>query len=235
MSNQKEPPQPSKKLAAASLFLGVASLSCPFVVAALGAPSVIQGQPGKAAVTWLIGLGVCGSVIGACLHTRLRTRNDPARFTGAGFSVAGMVFGILSALLVLALAPLSFSLRREVDRQVKVGACAENLMATGRALQGYAIDHGAYPESLAALRGILRRPERLWCAGDTNRTPANSWEGTTADNISFELLRPGGSEGEHQTNTVLRCPIHGLEWMGNGKLRHSQPWPGTSRKAKGGQ
>lgn len=226
---------PSKSVAALSLVAGIATLACPVVVAATAAPNLIQGSTGTAVLVWMAGLGVCLGVVALTILARRKTREEPAKFTGSGFAVAGLVMGIFSALCLFGLIPLSFLLRREVDRQVAVGTCADNLLATGRALQGYAIDHGNYPESLRGLRGILRRPERLWCAGDTNRTPAPSWDSMTAGNISFELLRPGETEQENQTNTVLRCPIHGLEWLGNGKLHHPRQSPGNSPKAKGDQ
>lgn len=226
---------PSKSVATLSLAAGIATLACPVVVAGSGAPNLIQGRTGTAVLVWLAGLGICGGVIALAIFARRKAREEPTKFAGNGFAIAGLVMGILATLCLLGLIPLSFVLRREVGRQVAVGACAENLLAAGRALQGYAIDHGRYPESLSGLRGILRRPERLWCAADTNRTPASSWDSVTADNISFELLRPGETEQANQTNTVLRCPIHGLEWLGNGKLHHPWQSPGKSSKAKGGQ
>lgn len=226
---------PSKSIAALSLAAGIATLVCPIAVAASGAPNVIQGRTGAAALAWLIGLGVCLGVIAFTVHARRAARREPAKFAGAGLAVGGLVVTLVSVLCLFGLIPLSFVVRREVDRQVAVGACAENLMAVGRALQGYAIDHGNYPETLLGLRGILRRPERLWCAGDTNRAPAFSWDSVAAANISFELLRPGGTEQENLTNTVIRCPVHGLELLGSGKLHHSRPQTGTGTKTKGGQ
>lgn len=234
MSNS-ESKAPSKSIAALSLAAGIATLVCPIAVTASGAPKVIEGRAGAAALAWLIGLGVCLGVIAFTVHARRAASREPAKFGGAGLAVGGLVVTLASVLFLFGLIPLSFVIRREVDRQVAVGACAENLMAAGRALQGYAIDHGNYPDTLLGLRGILRRPERLWCTGDTNRTPASSWDAVSAANISFELLRPGETEQENQTNTVIRCPVHGLEWLGSGKLQHSRPTPVTGAKTKGGQ
>jgi len=231
----RESKAPSKSVAALSLAAGIATLISPVVVSALGVPYIIQGRTGTAALTWLIGLGVCLGVITLTIHARLATRREPTKFTGAGLAVAGLVVTLVSLLFLFGLIPLSLVMRREVDRQVAVGTCAENLIAVGRALQGYAIDHGNYPETLLGLRGILRRPERLWCAGDTNRTPASNWDSLSAENISFELLQPGGTEQENQTNTVIRCPVHGLEVLGNGKLHHTRLPAGIRTKTKGGQ
>lgn len=226
---------PSKSVAALSLAAGIATLVNPVVVSASGAPYVIQGRTGAAALTWLIGLGVCLGVIAFIIHARRATRREPTKFAGAGLAVAGLVVTLVSLVFLLGLVPLSFVMRREVDRQVAVGTCAENLIAVGRALQGYAIDHGNYPETLLGLRGILRRPERLWCAGDTNRAPASNWDLMSAENISFELLQPGGTEQENQTNPVIRCPVHGLEVLGNGKLHHPRQPTRIGPKAKGDQ
>lgn len=168
----------------------------------------------------IIGLVSVGIVTGipaifAGIRAKRQAEAQPDSYGGKKLAIAGIVLGCLSSLTTALAVLLVLTINKEVKRQVSGGQCVGNLMAVGRALQIHAIDHGTYPDNLLALRGPLKRPDRLWCAGDTNRLGSTNWNSTSADNVTFELLQPGGTEADNQGRAVLRCPIHRSEWWGD--------------------
>lgn len=193
MSIPKITPTNKKRgLAIASLGLGISSLLLGIIS---GIPAVATG-----------------------LAARGRVQRQPEVFGGRKIATAGLILGLLSPLITTVQVVVARAAGREIKKQVGTGMCVGNLMAVGRAMQVHAIDHGAYPERLMDLKAVLKRPEKLWCSGDTNRTAATNWSGTSADNISFELLQPNGTEEDNQQRAVMRCPVHGHEWWGDGSV-----------------
>ncbi len=152
-----------------SLWLGIAGLSCLGILT--GIPAILVG-----------------------IRARRKAIELPRIFGGKRLATAGIILGALSSftslLTVIALAAAT----KEGKKQITSGDCAMNLMSVGRSMQVYAIDHGAYPDNLLSLRGTLRKPERLWCRTDTNHAVSTNWTSTSSDNVSFELLQPGGTE-----------------------------------------
>jgi hypothetical protein len=168
-------------------------------------------------------LGIISGIPAAAtgLAARRRSQRQPEVFGGRKIATAGLTLGLLSPLVTTVHILTALAASKEIKRQVGTGMCVGNLMAVGRAMQVHAIDHGTYPEQLLNLRTVLKRPEKLWCSGDTNRTAATNWSGTTLDNISFELLQPNGTEDENQQRAVMRCPVHSHEWWGDGSVHLS--------------
>lgn len=176
-----------------SLWLGIVGLSCLGILA--GIPAILVG-----------------------IRARRKAAEQPRLFGGKRLATAGVIFGALSPLTSLLTVIYLSAATKEGKKQISTGDCAMNLMSVGRAMQVYAIDHGAYPDNLLLLRGTLRKPERLWCKTDTNHAVSTNWTSTSAGNVSFELLEPGGTEAENQHRAVLRCPIHQSEWWGDGSI-----------------
>lgn len=168
-------------------------------------------------IVGLVSVGILTGIpaIFAGLRAKRQAKEQPNRYGGKKLATAGIVLGALSPITTLLAVLFVWTIGKEVKRQVSGGQCVGNLMAVGRALQVHAIDHGTYPDSLLALRGPLKRPDRLWCAGDTNHTVSTNWNSMSADNVTFELLQPGGTEADNQGRAVLRCPIHRSEWWGD--------------------
>lgn len=182
-------------LAITSLILGILGTMCLGIIT--GIPAIITG-----------------------VVARRRERLAPEVFGGRRLATTGMVLGLVSfvttALLVVALVQGT----RAVQQQMGSGQCAINLRRVGIAMQVHAIDHqGAYPASLLELRPTLKTPQLLWCPADTNRPAITNWNDLASEQPGYELLVPGGLEGEQQTNAVVRCPIHGNVWLGNGRVR----------------
>ncbi len=167
-----------------------------------------------------LGLGILSGLPAVLLGIRGRRlcRSYPDQYGGRKLATAGIWLGAFSLLVTAFQVSVLRSINRFAKTQGEAQQCAANLLAVGRSLQGHAIDHGHYPDQLLELRGTLRRPEKLWCPGDTNRSESRDWNSVSPENISFQLVRPGATESESQKVSVLRCPVHGAEWWGDGRI-----------------
>lgn len=193
-------------------------------------PKITATNPKRGLAITSLGLGVSSLLLGIIsgipavatgLAARRRIQRQPEVFGGRKIATAGLILGLLSPLITTIHVVVARAAGREIKKQVGTGMCVGNLMAVGRAMQVHAIDHGVYPERLLELKSLLKRPEKLWCSGDTNRSAATNWVNTSADNISFELLQPNGTEEDNQQRAVMRCPVHGHEWWGDGSVHLS--------------
>ena len=81
-------------------------------------------------------------------------------------------------------------------------------------------------DNFLCMSNELCRPKFLICPGDKNRKPAESWATFTANNCSYEILRPGMPDSDF-SNAYFRCIIHGHLGFADGTV-----FDGKQRRTK---
>jgi len=130
--------------------------------------------------------------------------------------VAGGIFFIG---LLVAIAIPNFTRARQT---ALINGCANNLIDIGLAAQIWARDNqGQLPTNLIQLSNVLQTPNILICIADAHHT--RGVVGSPADwdpaNVTYQLLTPGASLANLSNKVIVRCPVHGLELLGDGTVR----------------
>lgn len=88
--------------------------------------------------------------------------------------------------------------------------CINNLKQVGLAVRLWAIDNnGVNPPDFLTMSNELSTPKILFCPGNTNHPPVNTWAEFAATVSSYEFLAAGVTNGEADPERILtRCPVH---------------------------
>ncbi len=213
-----------KGLATASLILGILSLACIGFLA--GIPAII-----------------CGHI------ARGRARHQPERYGGGGLALAGLILGYVGTLVPLLILPAMLlpALTRAKAKAQEIN-CMNNMKQVGLAVRTWALDHdNQYPWNVSTNSGgtmelclvnadgydqnavhhfrvmsnELSTPKILYCPGDTQKTPAFSFQSFGPGNLSYEL-RTGEEVSPNKSPVVLAiCPIHHTVLMSDGSVQRS--------------
>ncbi len=212
---------PSCGLAITSFILGLCSLVCFGVFA--GIPAVI---------------------IGHMAHKR--ARRMPAEYGGTGFAIAGFVLGYCGILMTAAVIGMFVpALSTAKDRAVSIN-CMNNMKQLGLAARIWSGDnHDKYPFNVSTNNGgtlefcgigsdgfdtnaamhflvmsnELSAPRILVCPADTSKTPAFSFQGLRAWNVTYQLRTGTNIDESNPTQVFAICPIHGHVLLCDGSVQ----------------
>jgi hypothetical protein len=190
----------STLLATTSLILGILSIVL-CLGPVLGIPAVIWG------------------------HIALRrAKNKPAQFGGGGLAIGGLVTGYLGIAMILVLWALLAPAFSHAKAKAQALACSIKLVQIEAAMRSWSANHqGRLPDSLLDLTNELSDPNLLICPADRNRHASGSraiqvWD---PDNVTYQLVTPGAALSNVEKQVIIRCPIHGLELLGDGSVTNS--------------
>lgn len=101
--------------------------------------------------------------------------------------------------------------------------CLNNLRQLALAAAMWSTDNAdAAPPDILSMREEITTPLVLVCPADPGRRPTRDWTSFTTNNLSYEFLRPSGTNTGPQ-QVVFRCPFHGLAALLKGTVQEPEP------------
>lgn len=216
------PPLPSRKLAVASLVLGVLSIFCLAPLTAI--PAII-----------------CGHM------ARSRIRRLPALYHGANQALAGVILGYLSIFLMTTILAemLLPVLTKAKDRAQEIN-CINNMKQVAVAFNIWRVDNGgkfpfhvstnaggtlefALPSEesgdpnsyrhLAVLGNAISNKKILICPADVKTWVVDPGR-LAPENVSYEIMSGPNVTESNPEEVLARCPIHNHRALVNGAVLH---------------
>jgi hypothetical protein len=182
----KQEAKPSSALAITSLVLGIVSILWLGILA--GIPAIITRH-----------------------IARGRARKSPGLYGNAGFGLAGIILGYVSAVetIVVRLAmllPMMGAMGAARPKAQEI-ACANNLKQISLAAQMYVMDNkDQFPKAVEPLAKYLMRSAVLVCPSDP-ALKAESVDPKDFSKTSFVVTLEGAS-ATNRTMVIIRCPRH---------------------------
>lgn len=216
MSNGANSPAKRQGMAIASLVLGILSVMCFGLFAAI--PAIILG------------------------HTaHRRVRKAPDRYGGGGLAIAGFSLGYFGLLFTTAvLAGLLLPAFAKAKSKAQSIQCVNNLKQIGLGFRVFATHHGdRFPFNVAtnetgvqintpgmdtvqilrALSNELSNPKLLVCPADSSVWPAESIASLGPANVTYQLESAAEVKPSNPQEILAWCPMHGHKLYCDGSVQ----------------